>query len=117
ASSCHPVANFRARVDDADARVKSSPELPATAASLGGGHPGGVALCLQFHEGAPVVLRHDLDEGGQRVVPVLEERTGAGAAGQQVVALDQDAQALAVEAQWVAHAVIDDIRRALARPV
>ena len=82
---------------------------------LGGGHPGTFALRFQFEEGAAVVLRHDLDEGTERVVPVFEEGAGAGATGEEMVTLDQDAQTLRIEAQGVAHAVIDDVRRALAR--
>jgi len=84
---------------------------------LGGGHPGTFALRFQFEKSAPVVLRHDLDEGTERVVPVFEEGAGAGAAGEEMVTLDQDAQTLRIEAQGVAHAVIDDVRRALARAV
>ena len=84
---------------------------------LGGGHPGTFALRFQFEKSAPVVLRHDLDEGTERVVPVFEEGAGAGAAGEEMVTLDQDAQTLRIEAQGVAHAVIDDIRRALAQAV
>jgi len=33
----------------------------------------GFALGLELQKGAPVVLGHDLDEGGERVVPVFEE--------------------------------------------
>src|SRR5438046_9371484 len=77
---------------------------------LGGGHPGTFALRFQFEKSAPVVLRHDLDEGTERVVPVFEEGAGAGAAGEEMVTLDQDAQTLRIEAQGVAHAVIDDVR-------
>ena len=84
---------------------------------LRGGHPGTFALGFQLEEGAAVVLWHDLDEGAERVVPVFEKGAGAGAAGEQVVTLDQDAQALRVEAQRVAHAVVDDIRGALPRAI
>ena len=66
---------------------------------LGGGHPGTFALRFQFEKSAPVVLRHDLDEGTERVVPVFEEGAGAGAAGEEMVTLHQDAQTLRIEAQ------------------
>src|SRR6266851_8373214 len=91
----------------------------AGAASLGGRHTGtfGLALGLQFQESAAIVLRRYLDEGGEGCIPVFEEIAGSGAAGEEVVALDQDAQPLGVEAQRVAHTVVDDIRRALARAV
>jgi hypothetical protein len=71
------------------------------------------ALGLQFGEGAAVVLRHDLDKGGDRIVPVLE---------------GWRARALPVKRWWrsggcrrcasahqVAHAAVDDADRALAR--
>src|SRR5438045_9459939 len=69
---------------------------------LGVGHPGTFALRFQFEKSAPVVLRHDLDEGTERVVPVFEEGAGAGATGEEMVTLDQDAQTLRIEAQGVA---------------
>src|SRR5215208_5794470 len=82
-----------------------------TGGLLGGSHLRGVALGFELEEGASVILRRHLDEGAERVVPVFEERAGAGAAGEQVMPLDQDAQPLRVEAQRVAHAVVDDVRR------
>src|SRR6202023_1113640 len=89
------------------------------AASLGAGHPrgGGVALGLQLQKRAAVVLRRHLDEGGERIAPVLEKHPGAGAAGKEEMALDNDAQPLGVETQRVAHAPVDDAERALARAV
>ena len=57
----------------------------------------GFALGPEFDEGAAVVLRRHLDESGERRLPVLQQHAGAGAPGEQVVALDQDAQALGVK--------------------
>src|SRR5215471_2309854 len=81
------------------------------------GHLRRLPLGPQFEEGAAVILWRHLDEGGKRVVPVLEQHAGAGAAGEQMVALDQDAQALRIKAQRVAHAVVGDTERTLARPI
>src|SRR6266478_2729253 len=117
---------IRARCGGGCARAGHAAAAPARKAtksrrltSLGGGHAGsvGFALCLEFQEGAAVVLRRHLDEGGERVVPVFEKHPGAGAAGEEVVALDHDAQARGVEAQRVAHAAVDNVRGALARPL
>src|SRR5437763_610525 len=88
-----------------------------TGGLLGGGHLRGVALGFQFQEGAAVILRRHLDKGRERVVPILEQRAGAGAAGEQVMPLDQDAQPLRVEAERVAHAVVNNVWRPLARAV
>src|SRR3954454_3122593 len=78
--------------------------------SLRGGHPRRLALGAQFEQSTAVVARSHLDKRGDRPVPIVEKRPGAGAAGIEQVTLDQDAQPLAVEAQRVAHPVIDDSR-------
>src|SRR5690349_5482067 len=63
-----------------------------------------------------VVSRHHLDEAWQGALPVLEQLARPRAAGVQVMPRDQDAQPLGVEAQHVAHAVVLDVVRTLARP-
>ena len=63
-----------------------------------------------------VVGRHDLDEAGERSVPVAEDLARLGAAGVELVALDQHAQPLGVVAQHVAHPGVVDVARALQGP-
>src|SRR5207302_2607121 len=53
----------------------------------------------------------------ERGVPIFEEGARPRTAGEQVMALEQDAQPRSVEAQRVAHAVVMNARRALPRPV
>src|ERR1700761_512300 len=60
-----------------------------------------------------IVGRHHLDELRQAGVPVVEDLARARAAGAQQVPLDQDADALGIEAQQIAHARIGDADRAL----
>jgi hypothetical protein len=50
---------------------------------LSGNSCGGDGLGLQVEQCALVIARHDLDEAGQRAVPVLQQVPGSGAAGEQ----------------------------------
>src|SRR5438270_13484391 len=85
--------------------------------SFGGVDAGGLALCLQFEESTRVVRRRDIGEWRERGVPIFEEGARPRTAGEQVMALEQDAQPRSVEAQRVAHVVVMNARRALPRPV
>src|SRR5271165_4387268 len=78
---------------------------------------GSFPLRPQFQKSAPVVLRRDLYKGRDRVVPVFEEGARPRATGEQVMALEQDAQPRGIETQRVTHAVVVDARRALPRPL
>src|SRR6516162_7095218 len=85
--------------------------------SFGGLDASGLTLGLQFEQGAPVILRRDLYERGKGIVPVFEQSTRPRAAGVEMMALQEDAQPHCIKAQWVAHAVVVNARRALPRPV
>ena len=70
---------------------------------------------LKLRQRAPIFARHDLDEMLQRVRPVGEQRRGLGAAGRELMALEQDAQPFGIVAERMAHAVVMDARRVLRR--
>src|SRR5437868_6583397 len=85
--------------------------------SFGGLDASSLPLGLQFQKSAPVVLWCDLHKRSERVVPVFQKCASPGAAGEQMVAFEQNAQSCGIEAQRVAHTAVMDARRALARPV
>src|SRR6185312_14553045 len=90
---------------------------PPWASSLGRGGLGGPALRFQFEERATVILGHQFDELRHRPVPIVEQFAGAGAAGIEMMPLDENPQAFGVEPQGIAHAVILDADGALTRPL
>src|SRR5690242_4711967 len=93
------------RISGVGGRVRPGHDTLWSIGLLRGGHwGGGLALGLQFEEGAAVILGGHLDKGGERLFPVFEEEAGPRAAGEEVVALDEDAQPLGVKAQRITHA-------------
>src|SRR6185437_12933823 len=67
---------------------------------------GSAALGLKIEQSAAVIVRHDLDEQLQRLVPILQDAARPCAARVEQMTLDEDEQALGVEAQQIAHAAV-----------
>src|SRR3954454_25077008 len=70
---------------------------------------------LKLRQRAPIFARNDLHEMLERVGPVGEQCGGFGAAGRELMPLEQDAQPFGVVAERMAHAGVVDARRFLRR--
>src|SRR5438045_8832376 len=70
---------------------------------------------LKLRQRAPIFAGNDLNEMLERIWPVGEQFGGLGAAGRELVSLEQDAQPFRIIAERMPHSAVVNARRVLRR--